>query len=117
MRRTVLVVDDHADFRVSVRTLLEAEGFEVVGTVADGHEALAAAARLCPGIVLLDVQLPGLDGFAVAERLAAADRPPVVVLTSGRPARTYGARVAASPARGFIAKGDLTGAALARLTA
>jgi DNA-binding NarL/FixJ family response regulator len=102
---------------VSVRTLLEAEGFKVVGAVGDGAEALAAVARLRPAIVLLDVQLPGLDGFAVAERLAAADRPPAVVLTSGRPARTYGARIAASRARGFIAKGDLTGAALGRLTA
>ena len=65
--------------------------------------------------MLLDIQLPDLDGFAVAERLAAGAQPPAVVLISGRDARTYGTRLAAAPARGFIAKRDLSGAALAAL--
>jgi CheY-like chemotaxis protein len=115
VRPTVLVVDDHADFRRSAHALLEAEGFEVVGEAAGGDEALAAAARLRPAVVLLDIQLPGLDGFAVAERLAAGPHPPAVVLTSGRDARAFGPRLAAAPARGFLAKRDLSGAALARL--
>ena len=73
VRPTVLIVDDHDDFRVSARSLLEAEGFAVVGEAADGPEALAQAERLAPDVVLLDIQLPGLDGFAVAERLAARE--------------------------------------------
>jgi DNA-binding NarL/FixJ family response regulator len=113
----VLVVDDHAEFRASARALLEAEGFEVVGEAAGGGEALAAAARVRPAIVLLDIQLPDLDGFAVAAALAAAPDPPAVVLISGRDARTYGSRLAGAAARGFIAKRDLSGAALARLVA
>ncbi len=115
MRPTVLVVDDHAEFRRSARALLEAEGYDVVAEAADGAEAIVATARDHPAIVLLDIQLPDLDGFAVAERLAAEVEPPAVVLISGRDARTYGTRLAAAPARGFIAKRDLSGAALAAL--
>jgi CheY-like chemotaxis protein len=109
---TVLVVDDHAGFRESVRALLEAEGFQVVGEAADGLEALTEAAALRPAVVLLDVQLPGLDGLAVAAALAARPHPPVVVLTSSRDASAYGPRLARAAARGFIAKADLSGAAL-----
>ena len=58
------------------RALLEAEGFAVVGEAADGGAAVAAVERLRPDVVLLDIQLPGLDGFAVAERLAATAAPP-----------------------------------------
>ncbi|MDA0158718.1 response regulator transcription factor [Solirubrobacter ginsenosidimutans] len=115
MRPTVLVVDDHAEFRHSARALLDAEGFEVVAEASDGAEALAANERAKPAIVLLDVQLPDLDGFAVAEQLARGPDPPAVVLTSGRDARTFGARLSTAAARGFIAKRDLSGAALARL--
>ena len=56
------------------RALLEADGFEVVGEAADGSAALEAVRRLRPEVVLLDVQLPGTDGFEVAERLAAEVR-------------------------------------------
>lgn len=115
MDRTVLVVDDHADFLSAARALLEAEGFEVVGEAATGAEALEANERLRPEVVLLDIRLPGLDGIAVAERLAALDHPPAVVLVSSRDASTYGARLRASPARGFLVKGEISGDALRRL--
>jgi CheY-like chemotaxis protein len=115
MGPTVLIVDDHEDFRESAGALLEAEGFAVVGAVADGAAAIAAVARLRPEIVLLDVQLPGLDGFAVSERLAAEPHPPTVVLVSSRDAAVYGDRIAAAPARAFLAKRELSGAALAAL--
>ena len=72
MPRTVLIVDDHAGYRAGARALLERDGFEVVGEAADGESAVASARRLRPDVVLLDIQLPGLDGFAVAELLAAA---------------------------------------------
>ncbi len=70
MRATVLIVDDHEAFRDSARALLEAQGFEVIGEASDGTEALAVVIGLRPRIVLLDIQLPGLDGFAVAEQIA-----------------------------------------------
>jgi DNA-binding NarL/FixJ family response regulator len=112
---TVLIVDDHDGFRESAQAMLEAEGFNVVGGAADGAEALAAVRRLRPEVVLLDVQLPDVHGFAVAEQLAATPDPPRVVLISSRDAAAYGPRLDAMPACGFIAKRELSGASLAAL--
>jgi DNA-binding NarL/FixJ family response regulator len=117
MRQTVLVVDDHADFRSAARALLESAGFEVVGQAPSGEEALEACARLRPDVVLLDIRLPDIDGLAVAERLSRLDDPPDVVLVSSREASVYGERLSRSPARGFLVKGDLSGAALRELLA
>jgi DNA-binding NarL/FixJ family response regulator len=115
VRPTVLIVDDHEAFREAARSLLETEGFEIVGEAAGGQDALVVADRLKPDVVLLDIQLPDLDGFAVADELASRPPAPDVVLISSRDAETYGARLALAPARGFLAKRDLSGAALAEL--
>lgn len=115
MRRTVLIVDDHEAFRESASALLEAEGFAVVGEAADGGAAITEAERLRPQVVLLDIQLPDIDGFAVAERLSAVPDPPRVVLISSREASSYGPRLDATPARGFISKRELSGASLTAL--
>jgi DNA-binding NarL/FixJ family response regulator len=113
---TVLIVDDHDGFRSFARVLLSEE-FEVTGDVADGEAALEAVRSLHPDVVLLDVQLPGIDGFEVARRLAAAPDAPSVVLTSSREASDYGSRLADAPVRGFIPKQDLSAAALAAVLA
>jgi DNA-binding NarL/FixJ family response regulator len=115
MLRTVLIVDDHDGFRAGARELLEADGFQILGEAADGESAVEAARRLRPDVVLLDIQLPGLDGFTVAERLAAGTDPPVVVLISSRGEQAYRRRLASSPARGFISKGEFSGECLASL--
>jgi DNA-binding NarL/FixJ family response regulator len=115
MAETVLIVDDHAPFRALARALLQLEGFEVVGEAADARSALDAVERLRPSVVVLDVQLPDLDGFEVARRLAAAGDPPAIVLVSSRDSSSYRRRLADSPARGFIPKSDLSGAAVAAL--
>jgi len=112
---TVVIVDDHAGFRSSARALLEAEGFDVVGEAGDGASGLAAVSLLRPRVVLLDIQLPDIDGFEVAERLAGAGDPPVVVLVSTRGISAYRRRLARSPARGFISKSELSGSALSAL--
>jgi DNA-binding NarL/FixJ family response regulator len=112
---TVLIVDDHDEFRTAARALLEADGFTVVGEAADGAGALAAVSRFQPAVVLLDIQLPGTDGLAVAEGIAATPDPPAVVLISSRDAAAYGPRLRRTSARGFIAKSELSGAALADL--
>jgi DNA-binding NarL/FixJ family response regulator len=112
---TVLIVDDHEAFREAAESLLTAEGFTVVGGVADGRDALTAVEHLRPDVVLLDIQLPDVDGFAVADQLAARPNAPAVVLISSRDAATYGLRLDGASARGFLAKRDLSGAALARL--
>ena len=115
MPATVLIVDDHEAFRESASALLAAEGFAVVGAARDGATALAEAERLRPDVILLDIQLPDVDGFAVAEQLAGAPDSPAVVFISSRDAAAYGARLEAATARGFIAKRELSGAALAAL--
>jgi CheY-like chemotaxis protein len=114
---SVLVVDDHPSFRLSVRLLLESEGYRVVGEAATGHEAVDAAGRLTPDLVLLDVQLPDMNGFDVAERLGQGARPPVVILTSTRDPRDFGPLLARSGARGFVPKPELSGRRLADLLA
>jgi CheY-like chemotaxis protein len=110
--RLLLIVEDHPQFAAFVRQLLEGDEFRVVGVSASGEDALARIHALSPECVLLDVQLPGLDGFEVAERLAAGPAPPTVVLTSTRDAADFGARLAAAPVAGFVAKQDLSVAAL-----
>ena len=108
----VLIVDDHAPFRALARMLLVADGFDVVGEAGDGDGALVTARDLRPDVVLLDVQLPGADGFGVAEALAGQEAAPVVVLVSSRSRSDYGRQVDDSVAHGFIAKAELSGGAL-----
>lgn len=112
---SVLIVDDHAAFRVTARRLFEAEGYEVVGEADDGASALEAVARLNPDIVLLDVQLPDMDGFEVSRRLCANGASPQIVLTSSRDASEFGDLVGGCGSRGFIPKGELSGGRLAAL--
>ena len=106
---TVLIVDDHPSFRASARVLLEAEGFNVVGEAADGASALTEAGRLQPQVVLLDVQLPDIDGFDVAERLTGHPNGPAVILVSSRDSSDFGPLVSRSGARGFVPKAELSG--------
>jgi DNA-binding NarL/FixJ family response regulator len=115
VRETVLVVDDHQAFRASTRALLDSAGFDVVGEAATGTDAILAATRLLPDLVLLDIRLPDIDGFEVARQLSELADPPDVILVSSRDAVTYGSRLADAPARGFLAKGEISGSALRRL--
>ena len=115
MGKTVLIVDDHPSFRVSARRMLEADGYDVVGEAADGTSAIDAAGALQPDLVLLDIRLPDLDGFKVAERLAANGRTPAIVLTSSRDRSDFAYEIAASPTRGFVPKSELGAEAITLL--
>ena len=112
---TVLIVDDHATFRASAKALLSAEGYDVIGEVEDGENAIGEIERLRPDVVLLDVQLPGIDGFEVAQRVAENGHRPDIILISSRDPCDFGGLVAESPARGFVPKDELSGEALAAL--
>src|SRR3954447_9360942 len=111
MAMTVMIVDDHRSFRHAARRVLESAGFEIVGEAADGAAALEAIPRLRPDIVLLDVQMPDIDGFEVAAQLITRGDAPQIVMTSSRDAADFGSLVAKSGARGFIQKADLSGPA------
>jgi DNA-binding NarL/FixJ family response regulator len=97
-----------------VRVLLEAEGFVVVGEALNGLDGVAAVAELEPDIVLVDVNLPDIDGFEVVELLGNRESTPPVVLTSTHSAADFGNLIETSRARAFIAKADITGEALVR---
>jgi DNA-binding NarL/FixJ family response regulator len=113
--KRVLIVDDHGPFRAIARELLEGAGYIVSGEAGDAAGALAAVAADAPDAVLLDVQLPDRDGFAVATTLTRRDGGPVVVLISSREAEDYGRRIEACGARGFIPKSKLSAAAFRAL--
>src|SRR3954453_22655510 len=93
MPTSVLIVDDHPSFRATARLLLEAEGWLVVGEAEDVTRALERAAELKPDVVLLDINLPDIDGFAVSTRLTAQADPPAVVLCSSRDGSDFGSLV------------------------
>jgi two-component system response regulator AlgR len=79
----VLVVDDQAAYlRAMTSVVRETPGFEVVGEASSGEESLVVASALRPDLVLMDVNLPGIDGLEATRRLLGHDRPPVVVLLS-----------------------------------
>jgi DNA-binding NarL/FixJ family response regulator len=115
--KKVLIVDDHSGFRAAARRMLVSDGFDVVGEAADAAEALEACARLHPDAVLLDVQLPDVDGFEIAARLRSNGHRPEVVFTSTRDEAEFGGLVTRSGARGFIPKAELSGTRLAALLA
>jgi DNA-binding NarL/FixJ family response regulator len=117
MTPTLLIVDDHQGFRTFARVLLESDGFEITGEAGDGEAALDAVREQHPDVVLLDVQLPGMDGFEVARQLAQSDDPPAVVMISTRDAADYGTRLADAPILGFVPKQELSGEALTALLA
>ncbi len=101
----VLIVDDQAPFQRAMSAVIEeTTGFEAVGEASSGEEAIVAADALLPDLVLMDVNLPGIDGVEATRRLRGRPTPPVVLLLS-----TYdedaGARfVAECGAAGYVTK-------------
>jgi DNA-binding NarL/FixJ family response regulator len=103
----LLIVDDDARFRALARALLEASGYTIAAEAADGAHALAVAARVRPDAALVDVQLPGIDGLALARRLYETDRNLRIVMTSTDPALVAPDALAQSGAVGFVPKDKL----------
>ncbi len=118
MSRTVLIVDDHPSFRASARAMLEAEGFDVVGELAEGASVVETVLALEPDVILLDVQLPDMTGFDVCAGLENCGASTAqVILVSSRDLTDYGELVDVSCACGFVPKGELSGDMIAALLA
>jgi DNA-binding NarL/FixJ family response regulator len=115
VERTILLVDDDELFRRWAIAWLRAEGYDIVGEADRADTAVSWVRRLRPEVVLVDVQLPDIDGFELTELLRAEPQAPAIVLISSRDAADYGNRISASGARGFLRKDQLTADAIERL--
>jgi len=119
MRRVsyrILIVDDSEAFRRTAAQLLAKRGFESAGAVADGEAALAAVRSDCPDGILLDINIPGRDGFAVAASISSIC-PTVIVLTSSDLDEVPSAALRACGATAFVPKIQLATADLEGLFA
>lgn len=113
----VLIVDDSPGFLDAASQLLRLEGVAVVGVASSGEEALHLASELRPDVTLIDIDLGGDDGIAVARRLAGSEGHPAgdIVLISTHGEDEFAELIEASPAIGFIPKPALTAEAIERL--
>ncbi|MCW2817423.1 MAG: response regulator receiver [Marmoricola sp.] len=80
--RRVVIAEDEALIRLDLAEMLAEEGYAVVGQAEDGEKAVALATELRPDLVILDVQMPRLDGISAAQQIAARRIAPVVILTA-----------------------------------
>lgn len=103
----VLVVDDQAPFRQAMSAVVGAtDGFAVVGEVASGEDSVTACAELHPDLVLMDVNLPGIDGVEATRRVRALPSPPVVLLLSTYDDDAGVGFVSESGAAAYVTKGE-----------
>ncbi len=115
MAPRVLVVDDSPQFRAVAAVLLAERGIELLAAAEDGDQALDAAARVRPDGILLDINLPGRDGFTVAAALAAVCPGARIVLTSANVACVPEQVLHDCAAVAFVPKEELAGADLEAL--
>ena len=101
----VLIVDDQEPFRLAARMVVDVtDGFEVVGEAETGEDGVAMAADLAPDLVLMDVNLPGIDGLEATRRILASEDPPIVLLLSTYEEEEYAPRAAECGAASYIPK-------------
>ena len=101
----VLIVDDQEAFRAAARQVLWAmDGFEIIGEVSTGEASVEASRRLFPDLVLMDVNLPGIDGLEASRRIRAERSDVVVLLLSTYDREDFASRIKSSGASAFIPK-------------
>lgn len=117
MKTRVLIADDHAFIRIGLRTMLEQAGVEVVGEACDGREALRLASELEPGVVVMDVSMPGLNGIEAAQSLREASPKTRVVMLSMHADAEHVHRAFAAGASAYLLKGAAGEEVIAAVTA
>lgn len=112
----VLIVDDQLPFREAARMVVEmTDGFEVAGQAEDGEEAVEMTRSLKPDLVLMDVQMPGIDGLEATRRIRALDRPPPVAVMSTHVSGEYRDTALLAGAYAFLSKSEFSMDALEEL--
>ncbi len=112
----VLVVDDQAPFRSAAKAVLRRmEGFELAGEAENGGEAVAMATALHPALVLMDINMPGMNGIEATRQIVADDPDVVVVLCSTYSPDDLPPDAVSSGARAYLNKEDFGPAVLQRL--
>lgn len=105
----VLIVDDQKPFREASHMVVEmTDGFEVVGEAENGEEAVAMASDLRPDLVLMDVQMPGIDGLEATRRIMQLDPSPRVLVMSTHESGSYEEPALAAGAIAFIPKSEFS---------
>ncbi|MEW7315010.1 response regulator transcription factor [Buttiauxella gaviniae] len=102
----ILIVDDHPLIRMSMRMLLEQEGYEVVGEIDDGSEVLPAIRKMQPDIIILDIFLPKMDGLKVISRIKSEGSPVKILVVSSQEEQHFAPRCMRAGATGFISKNN-----------
>jgi DNA-binding NarL/FixJ family response regulator len=109
----VMVVDDQETFRRAAGAVVQAtEGFVLVGVAVDGEESLATVIEHRPDLVLMDVNLPGIDGLEATRLITTNDDAPVVVLLSTYDLDELGVEALDCGAHAYVPKGELDSARL-----
>lgn len=113
---SVLVVDDQAPFRLAARAVIKrAEGFELVGEAGTGEEAVELAGELRPDLVLMDINMPGINGIEATSRIVSQEPGAVVFLCSTYERSDLPEEAGDSGARAYINKEELGPAVLREL--
>jgi DNA-binding NarL/FixJ family response regulator len=101
----VVIVDDQEPFRLAARMVVDVtDGFEVAGEAETGEDGVTMATELGPDLVLMDVNLPGIDGLEATRRILAGEDPPIVLLLSTYEEEEYAPRAAECGAAAYIPK-------------
>jgi len=105
----VLIVDDQPPFRDASRMVVElADGFEVAGEADNGEKGVDLAFSLQPDLVLMDVQMPGIDGLEATRRIMTLENPPHVLVMSTHESANYEEPALAAGATGFLPKSEFS---------
>lgn len=100
----ILIADDHAVVRMAVSLLLEKSGHKVIGQAHSGVNVITLARSLAPDLVILDIDMPQLDGFSVLKRLCVGPERIKIIVFSGLDANRYAIRCSRAGASGFVSK-------------
>lgn len=104
MRTRVLLADDHGLVRQGLKTLLEGQGFQVVGEASDGQEALRAVEKTHPDVAILDIRMPALNGVDAARELKKSSPNTKIIILTQHDENQYVTEALKAGARGYVLK-------------